>query len=402
MNRRSPLIAGVLLSVLGGSAGCSLGLGFEDCSNDAQCPTGESCVDSKCQSEATTGPAECVPPEVDACICIGGAFGTRICSDAGSFGECQCDAATSSSTSDPTTQGDTTGTETSSDPSTTEASSGSDTELLETDTNASDTDTDTDASSSGGVQCVAITPSSLIVDEGVSSNEESRLFFNSGDLELGGSAQDEFRIEFWFGGGAGVFNLGTAVATQYNTCTHCVRVYEDSGEGSRSWNYYISPQYLQSEGTMTVTGDPFIGVTSVELEGVKLVEVSFQPGSAISTPVPDGGCLELADGIYETPPVPGAWTCEVGAYTDVSCDCGCGVIDQACDDATVEQCEVCNGEGSCDPTGEGCPGILDPVDNAVCSPDIIPQGWTCLPELYNDGNCDESCGAIDVFDCPPA
>jgi hypothetical protein len=66
-----------------------------------------------------------------------------------------------------------------------------------------------------------------------------------------------------------------------------------------------------------------------------------------------------------TTTVPILWTCDVGYYADGICDCGCGVVDPDCADATVGSCEYCNDVGSC---GLGaCPSNIYPTDNSRCS-----------------------------------
>ena len=60
------------------------------------------------------------------------------------------------------------------------------------------------------------------------------------------------------------------------------------------------------------------------------------------------------------------WTCYFEFYdADDGCDCGCGIIDPDCADATVASCEYCSGVGSCGDLG-GCPSKIDPVNNATC------------------------------------
>lgn len=60
-----------------------------------------------------------------------------------------------------------------------------------------------------------------------------------------------------------------------------------------------------------------------------------------------------------------AWTCNPSYYGgNDGCDCGCGLIDPDCDDATAASCLFCSNTGSCN--SEICPGTLVPVNNAVC------------------------------------
>lgn len=66
--------------------------------------------------------------------------------------------------------------------------------------------------------------------------------------------------------------------------------------------------------------------------------------------------------------LPSAWTCNPTYYNSglqTDCDCGCGVVDPDCDDATAASCHYCNDVGSCDETGMDCSAI-DTANNAVC------------------------------------
>jgi cysteine-rich repeat protein len=126
--------------------------------------------------------------------------------------------------------------------------------------------------------------------------------------------------------------------------------------------------------------------------------------------------------------VPAAWMCDPLYYGAADgCDCGCGVQDPDCLDATVSSCDYCTDLGSCGLAS--CPGNIDPVDNTTCVPVIcgdnvvgpgeqcddgntmagdgcdatcqyeIPTAWTCSTFYYGgqDG-CDCGCGAVDP-DC---
>jgi hypothetical protein len=98
--------------------------------------------------------------------------------------------------------------------------------------------------------------------------------------------------------------------------------------------------------------------------------------------------------------VPAGWTCTDGFYGDGDCDCGCGVIDVDCaGDEAVAACDFCiaPGSGGCN-TGAGCPGTIDPLDNAVCTGGGVPAAWECTDAFYGDGDCDCGCGVIDI-DC---
>ncbi|MCP4501850.1 MAG: hypothetical protein GY822_17970 [Deltaproteobacteria bacterium] len=104
---------------------------------------------------------------------------------------------------------------------------------------------------------------------------------------------------------------------------------------------------------------------------------------------PEGlACVEevqLADGGTPGTQVPEEWTCNPSVYGDNVCDCGCGVVDSDCADATSEECvnNLCV---------EGQPKSND---NRRC----VPNDWTCDGDYFDDGECDCGCGVKD-FDCP--
>jgi hypothetical protein len=52
--------------------------------------------------------------------------------------------------------------------------------------------------------------------------------------------------------------------------------------------------------------------------------------------------------------------------TNDGCDCGCGVVDPDCSSASSSACEYCSNTGSCNPPNAGCPGEIDPSNNATC------------------------------------
>lgn len=82
------------------------------------------------------------------------------------------------------------------------------------------------------------------------------------------------------------------------------------------------------------------------------------------------------------------WTCPPQFYGDAGCDCGCGIRDVDCADGSLEVCAYCLG---CN-LGGTCPGGIDPTDNSQC------DGWVCNQTWYGDGACDCGCGEVDS-DC---
>ncbi len=260
-----------------------------------------------------------------------------------------------------------------------------------------DTDGSSSSSSGGNGDCTVVTPDAVFQTEANGANFP--FFFNIGDLGVGGADADQFRVEFW-GPATGTFDLASAGDNDnYVSCTQCVRVYEDTGDAPTGPQYFGDPQYFQTGGTMEVTASstPLGGVVELTLTGVTLTEVTVDGGTAVSTPVPDGRCIEIADGTYATPMIDG-WDCDPQTYdAGDGCNCGCGLVDPDCTDDTAASCDSCNDNGSCDTTGTGCPGLIDPVDNSICV--AVPPAWNCAEAAYGDGTCDCGCGAFDADDC---
>lgn len=129
---------------------------------------------------------------------------------------------------------------------------------------------------------------------------------------------------------------------------------------------------------------------------------------------------------------PMGWTCANAAYFDTSCDCGCGIVDPACADATSTSCDVCDSMGACGASFGSCFSAINANNNAICDMPAAentdaactdnvdndfdgntdcddseclghttcpPVGWTCFAYHYNNGSCDCGCGVQDI-DCP--
>jgi hypothetical protein len=106
-------------------------------------------------------------------------------------------------------------------------------------------------------------------------------------------------------------------------------------------------------------------------------QCSCSPGQFVCG---DGTCIDKAlqcngtsncpDGSDEYPKnafcAPPGWACTPTFYGDGMCDCGCGIVDSDCADATVASCQFCGGwTGSCSPITT-CPSNINPTNNAVC------------------------------------
>ena len=66
--------------------------------------------------------------------------------------------------------------------------------------------------------------------------------------------------------------------------------------------------------------------------------------------------------------VPAAWTCNDGFFGDGTyCDCGCGVLDPDCMDATKASCDFCDDTDSCDTVAcDDAASKINATNNAIC------------------------------------
>ena len=138
--------------------------------------------------------------------------------------------------------------------------------------------------------------------------------------------------------------------------------------------------------------------------GCGVVDVDCPDATAASCQVCDASsCSPLnckgvnaADNAH-CPTPPYTWQCSPRLYGDgARCDCGCGAVDPDCASLGVAACDRCDDPGSC--SAQACPGLIDPTANAHCTPQPTPSGWTCGPGTYGDGICDCGCSVPDA-DC---
>jgi hypothetical protein len=249
----------------------------------------------------------------------------------------------------------------------------------------------------GGSGCTQITFADLAIDQ---ANGDAGVYAADVSPNLGGADPDLFVAAF-FGPGlgsfdgdqAGSFDLTLNGDDNLATCSRCLIVFDDQDTA-----------YFQSQGTLVVESDSqqLTGFLNATVTGLRLIEVTIDPNTDVSTPVPNGACLEIASADLDVGVAPPAgWTCPAGYYGDGACDCGCGATDVDCaGDMTAAACEWCitSADGGC-AASASCPSNIDPTNNAVCTtPSGPPAGWTCTASWYDDGDCDCGCGATDV-DC---
>ncbi len=112
------------------------------------------------------------------------------------------------------------------------------------------------------------------------------------DLGFGGPEPDDFQIEF-YNPAVGTFNLASGIETNFATCEHCVLLSEDiqGVQGLKS--------YFPDAGALTISTAPGPQELAIALSGLRLVEVTIDPNTFISTPVPGGACLvQVVDPIF--------------------------------------------------------------------------------------------------------
>jgi hypothetical protein len=191
----------------------------------------------------------------------------------------------------------------------------------------------------------------------------------------------------------GTFDLAAKVDSNYETCNHCVVVYEDQDPDTLDF----ARTYFQESGTLTlekVTSDPVSSDAKGSLTGVKLVEVTIDPDTWESTPVQSGKCLFIPAATFDT------WVPPGGPCTRPE-DCG-DAQRKACDPATktcvLGQCDFNKPPTRPCPEGTSCDAQTGLVAWGACYPMCVPfappacaAGFDCVPLLADQtgGECYE-------------
>lgn len=135
-------------------------------------------------------------------------------------------------------------------------------------------------------------------------------------------------------------------------------------------------------------GDPCCTFVAGDTVGLP----TSDPNNASSTSTnscADGGVVIDVDA---GPTAPTGWTCAAALHGNGECDCGCGVVDEDCADASHASCAF----NACSE------GVVDVVDPTSCVASEADSAWTCGFQAYGDGDvCDCGCGVVDP-DCPNA
>jgi hypothetical protein len=135
-------------------------------------------------------------------------------------------------------------------------------------------------------------PESAALVSSDTGNQQWSYSLRSGDIG-GDAASDELVLEL-YSAGQGSFDLGDGINDNYASCAQCVLLYQDL-DGS-------TPKvFFQEAGTLEINGAVGSDPLPVLFSGVRLVEVTIDPNTFESTPVPNGDCyIGIEDQIFSS------------------------------------------------------------------------------------------------------
>lgn len=101
-------------------------------------------------------------------------------------------------------------------------------------------------------------------------------------LDGGGS----FQLQIWNSDQPGSFDLAGGGNESYATCEQCVLLFRTVGDAEKT--------FFQSQGTLAYTEAPGAATLALDFNDVRLVEVTIDPVTFESVPVPGGACYRQA------------------------------------------------------------------------------------------------------------
>ncbi len=198
-------------------------------------------------------------------------------------------------------------------------------------------------------------------------------FLSTVNPGIGASATDEVGVQFYTaddgsldGEKTGSFDLTKNGDDNYVSCARCVLLFQDDDPTNGPAKYFFT-----KSGTLTVdaASKQIDGNVTATLTDVTLIEVTIADDYTTS-PVKDATCVHIASAPVSAT-FPTDWKCTKGLYGDGLCDCGCGLLDPDCADATVGSCDNCDvaTDGGCSNGADSttCPANINPTNNAVCT-----------------------------------
>jgi hypothetical protein len=193
---------------------------------------------------------------------------------------------------------------------------------------------------------------------------------------VAGPDPDQLRLELYEISGpqmTGTFDLAAPPDHNYQTCDRCVLLYADFIDGAPTRYFF------QASGTMQLDSvdSPPGPVSAATLTDIQLIEVTIDPTTYVSTPVPGGACLTLDTMTWDTTPVNGT-PCQSAEECANPIAQVCDVDTATCADGQCDTATPCAAGELCltqvqDPIVGACYAECAPFTTGSC-----PGGFECV------------------------
>ncbi len=144
--------------------------------------------------------------------------------------------------------------------------------------------------------CEDFSCAKITLDELKQHSEVPEYYYSTYTPATGGAESDEFYLQFWRTQAAGTYELNSEKNSNTKTCDQCFLVYEDL-----NGNFMAQTIFFQESGKIVIEETDSTGAVSKGyFENVRLVETEINPSGYTSTPVPNGRCLEISSGNWDS------------------------------------------------------------------------------------------------------
>lgn len=114
------------------------------------------------------------------------------------------------------------------------------------------------------------------------------------DVGLGGPGPDLMHLGIYSEESIGTLDLSAGDEANYASCMHCVLLMRDEGSAA-------AKIFFPATGTLGYSNAPGTDPLPISLSNLRLVEVTIDSNTFVSTPVPNGECYTQAtDSIFES------------------------------------------------------------------------------------------------------